>query len=184
MSTATLTALSHSPADPIDRLLSLTGDQVLRMVETEGGEYDSLAQVSTSARRRIASARLVSSHGLPADELLVIVQCSDQCPPILVDANPDQFVTWYVGECLTGLDMRADARNGRTVWHEQTEPEPWPTELEEWIGRLVFGAKVELLGQLAAWRYEGAKRPSIPDTAWAGKLYGRFVRSFGVPGKS
>lgn len=175
-----LPALSHDAADPIDRLMSLTHDQVLRFVPTDGGEMDSLAQVPTSVRRSLASARLVSAGGLRADVLLHEVQGSAQCPSELVNANPDQFVSWYVAECVAGLEFRKVAREGGTVWHEQTEPEPWPAELVEWLERLVYGAKVELLGELAAWRFDGAPCPTIPDTEWATKMVRKFERLAGV----
>lgn len=132
--------LSGDASDPIDRLMTVTCGEVLQLPgdECSGGEYDSFAAgaVSARVRRRLAGARLVSSHGgLRADELQ---QVAELRLPALGGMNPDQFVAWYVAECVAGLDHRAAGRDGVVRWEDQTEPDP-DDELEPMAAPAVVG---------------------------------------------
>ena len=102
--------MSGDSADPLDRVLYATHGEPLRVGGAVGGEYDSLAQVSTSVRRRLAGARLVSTDGgLRPDQLQHVA--SGRLPG-LAEMNADEFVSWYVAECVAGLDYRASVRAG------------------------------------------------------------------------
>jgi hypothetical protein len=102
--------LSGDAHDPLDRVLYATHGEPLRVGGAVGGEYDSLAQVSTAVRRRLAGARLVSTDGgLRPDQLQHVAAGR---LPGLADMNADEFVTWYVAECVAGLDYRACVRAG------------------------------------------------------------------------
>ena len=176
---------SGDPGDPLDWLLTVTQGEVLRLPDADatGGEYDSLRQFSTRDRRRLAGAGLVGrDRGASADVLLHSVQESYCCPAELVDANPDEFVTWFVDTALAGLDHR---QSGTVA----TEPEPepvavvgtvWPEWLEAWCARTVYGPKAELLGLLGAAAYMGAPWPAIPAAEWAPKMVGKFERRSGL----
>jgi hypothetical protein len=122
-------ALSGDPADPIDRLMWATGLEVLRLPagDERGGEYDDLELVSARTRRRLAGARLVSVDGGMWADVLHQVACERL--PELERLNHDEFVSWYVGECLDGLDYRASVRAGAR-WEDQVEPEPEPEPCE------------------------------------------------------
>ena len=102
--------LSGDASDPLDRVLYATHGEPLRVGGAVGGEYDSLAQVSTTVRRRLAGARLVSTDGgLRPDQLQHVAAGR---LPGLAEMNADEFVTWYVSECVAGLDYRAAVRAG------------------------------------------------------------------------
>ena len=102
--------LSGDANDPLDRVLYATQGEPLRVGGQSGGEYDSLGQVSAHVRRRLAGARLVSTDGgLRPDQLQHVA--AGRLPGI--DAmNADEFVSWYVAECVAGLDYRASVRAG------------------------------------------------------------------------
>ena len=102
--------LSGDANDPLDRVLYATQGEPLRVGAMSGGEYDSLGQVSAHVRRRLAGARLVSTDGgLRPDQLQHVA--SGRLPG-LAGMNADEFVTWYVAECVAGLDYRASVRAG------------------------------------------------------------------------
>lgn len=102
--------LSGDASDPLDRVLYATHGEPLRVGGAAGGEYDSLVQVSAHVRRRLAGARLVSTDGgLRPDQLQHVA--SGRLPG-LAGMNADEFVTWYVAECVAGLDYRASVRAG------------------------------------------------------------------------
>lgn len=109
--------------DPIDRLLWITGGEVLRVGhEVTGGEYDSYrgGALSTRTLRRLAGAGLVSRRGVEAD---VLVEIAAARYPLAAMMTPDEFVAWWVRESVAGLDWRADRRN-RVAWELQERPDP------------------------------------------------------------
>lgn len=115
--------LSGDASDPLDRVLYATHGEPLRVGAMSGGEYDSLSQVSATVRRRLAGARLVSTDGgLRPDQLQHVAAGR---LPGLADMNADEFVTWYVAECVAGLDYRASVRAGAVESFER------PAELYE-----------------------------------------------------
>jgi hypothetical protein len=98
--------LTRTGFDPIDRLMEVTAGSVLRVGHNvTGGEYDGYydGAVSTKAMRRLAGAGLVSRDGLPAD---VLQHVAASRFPTCSSMTADEFVTWYVSECLAGLDVR------------------------------------------------------------------------------
>ena len=195
-------AFAGDAADPIDRLMTVTCGEVLRLPTggERGGEYDPLLLVSTRVRRRLAGARLVSSDaGMWADELLAVAAA--RCP-LLETMNPDEFVSWYVAECIAGLDRRADVRSGAR-WEDQCEPEPdadvvhradfgvdagVPLELvagapgwfTAWVLRTVHEPKVDVLMGLAQWAWSGGPAPVLPDAGWVAGLVSKFERRSGL----
>jgi hypothetical protein len=54
-----------------------------------------------------------------------------------------------------------------------------PVWVAEWLGRLVYGPKRDLLAGLVAWRWHGGARPAVPSAPWAVKLADRFDRRVG-----
>ena len=95
------------------------GADPLLVLESSVWEFGSL--VSSRDRRRLAGARLVSTVG--GDWADVLLEGAAVRLPELRGMNADQFVSWYVGECLSGLDRRAAGRDG-VRWEDQVEPEP------------------------------------------------------------
>lgn len=115
--------MSGDANDPLDRVLYATQGEPLRVGGAAGGEYDSLTQVSSTVRRRLAGARLVSTDGgLRPDQLQHVAAGR---LPGLAEMNADEFVTWYVSECVAGLDYRAAVRAGSVESFER------PVELYE-----------------------------------------------------
>ena len=124
--------LSGDCNDPLDRVLYATQGEPLRVGAMSGGEYDSLGQVSAHVRRRLAGARLVSTDGgLRPDQLQHVA--SGRLPG-LAGMNADEFVTWYVAECVAGLDYRASVRAG-TVESFERPPELYADDeaYAEWV---------------------------------------------------
>ena len=173
------------PADPIDRLMWVTGGEVLRVgYSATGGELDSYTGGAVSSRtmRRLAGAGLVSRDGLEADRLQH--ECatrSAECARM----NPDELVSWYVREAVAGLDHRAARRAGEL---EQLERPYDPDELEApapageipawvgaWIGRTVHEPKADYLARLASWYFLGELEPMTPQAAWGAKCRGKFL---------
>lgn len=113
---------SGDAADPIDRLLWISGGEVLRLPsgDERGGEYDALPLLSRHVRRQLAGARLVGlSHGLAPDQLGAV--CGTRLP-MVADLNGDEVVSWWVAECVAGLAWRAERRNG-VRWEDQPRPD-------------------------------------------------------------
>lgn len=190
-------ALTGDAADPIDRLLWATGGEVLRLPTgaERGGEYDQFADglLTTRDRRRLAGARLVSTDGgLFADQLLSV---ATERMSALDGMNADQFIVWYVGECLDGLAYRASARAG-VRWEDQRRPEDdygdaladgpghgvhgAPGWFVAWQLRLVHPPKLVLLTELGRWAWEGGARPTVPADAWGAQLVAKFCRRAGM----
>jgi hypothetical protein len=174
--------LTGDPADPIDRLMFVTGGEVLRVdpARENGGEMDSYrgGRVSMATMRRLQGARLVSSVGMPADVLQHA--CSERSAEV-GRMNPDELVTWYVGQCVAGLDYRARAREHGAAWHEQTEPDPDPVPTGEvpqwasdWLTRTLHAPKADYLGALVCWAWLGDAEPTTPATAWGPKTRAKF----------
>ena len=124
--------LSGDASDPLDRVLYATHGEPLRVGGAAGGEYDSLVQVSATVRRRLAGARLVSTDGgLRPDQLQHVAAGR---LPGLAEMNADEFVTWYVSECVAGLDYRAAVRAGSVESFERP-PELYADDdaYAEWV---------------------------------------------------
>ena len=124
--------MSGDASDPLDRVLYATLGEPLRVGAMSGGEYDSLSQVSATVRRRLAGARLVSTDGgLRPDQLQHVA--SGRLPG-LAGMNADEFVTWYVAECVAGLDYRAAVRAGSVESFERP-PELYADDdaYAEWV---------------------------------------------------
>ena len=161
--------LSGDASDPIDRLMAVTCGEVLQLPgdECSGGEYDSFAAgaVSARVRRRLAGARLVSSHGgLRADELQ---QVAELRLPQLGGMNADEFVAWYVAECVAGLDHRAAGRDG-VRWEDQTEPDPDDYEPPVSVHRAPSSSSVDLGPGVAPCADDALSIPGAPGwfVAW------------------
>lgn len=111
---------SGDPADPLDALLALIGDDVLGSPSAEhrgNGEHDYYREhVSTRSFRRLVAAGLIRRGGMAPDRL------ADVCG---WEGDPSSFVEWYVTTALAGLDHRAEVREG-TPWHERERTD------EEW----------------------------------------------------
>ena len=173
--------IADDPADPIDRLMQITGGEVLQVPRSTstGGEHDDMrsGRWSTRQRRQLAGARLTATDGgLPPDELLAVVEASALCPAVVVGMGADELAAWYVGEALAGLAYRADVRNG-SVYDQLVRPEDSDTVPEwvlEWAGRLLHGPKRGLLMALAEWHYLAGPAPEIPELPWAAKLCQQF----------
>jgi hypothetical protein len=82
-------------------------------------------------------------------------------------ADVAEVDSWRVGE-VVGVVVPTPAGGDVPGW------------VVEWLGRLVYGPKRELLAGLVAWRWHGGARPVIPVAPWAVKLAERFDRKCGA----
>lgn len=160
--------------DILDAVVTRCAGEPLRIDNVgDGGETDHLHNGQVSARdvRRLRAAGLVSNRaGLYADQLAEVAGWT---------GTADEFVSWYCDSCITGLDMRAEARTG-IAWHEQERPDDdapeqtgtvgtLPFPILEYLMRLVHAPKAEYAGAYAYHIVHGHPCPADPGTEWADK---------------
>lgn len=155
---------SHDTADPIDRLLGLTGGDVLAPppanLPRSAGEYDAYRLMSRRDIRRLTAGGFLSSeHGLQPDVLAHMAKS---------DLSADDFVAWYCDEALRGMDWRATARQG-TTWETRDRSIDLPSTVVDYLARLVFPDKADYAAEYAYAAWGGWPMPTDPGTGWACK---------------
>lgn len=141
--------------DPLDNLLTQTS-KIPMLIPTRNmqGEYDFLNMFSTSERRRLAGAMVVSNKkGFSID---VLQELASRENPNIARMNPDEFGEYYFKQALKGLDVRAKIREvGGLKKYQEIQDNLYRENLEGLKQDFLANASDEEYGDYLARRFSG-----------------------------